>query len=828
MKRVIFALLFVSFFLPCYARTITINADGTGDYPTIQAAIDDANDGDEIVLTPGTYTGTGNRDIDYLGKAITIRSTDPNDPAIVATTVIDCNGTESEPHRGFKFHSGEGPDSVLAGITITGGFGQKEPGYNNSAYGISLGGAILCRNSSPTISKCLITDNTAGDGCSFFAVVGFGGGIMCENANPTIKGCTISDNIACYGAGIYGGGEPHLDPNKSSPEIVNCSINNNSAYIGGGIYGCDGPIANLEITQNSADFLGGGLAYCDGNITNSNITQNTAVLFGGGLYECGGVIEKCVIANNSVDTSSSYFGFGGGICCRNTSPSIISCNINGNIARAGAGVSGGGGPITDCNITNNYATISGGGLEGCSGPITNCHIANNTAEDTFGGGLDWCNGTISNCIIKNNVAKIGGGGIALCDGTIKNCKIIGNSVLLEGYTIFDGSFGGGAYGCDGLITDCTISDNYAGGEGGGLTDCNSITHCIISGNYAKFNGGGIAHSINGLIDRCKISENVAGEKGGGLYYCNVSNSLISSNSATYGGAISNCRDVNNCTIVGNFAGENGGAMYYVQPSPWAMVQNCILWDNVAAGLADQIYLATYQEFFQIPYAMTINYCNIQDGIGETYTEPNCTLEWGSSNINADPCFVNFGYWEPNGTPNDANDDFWVEGDYHLLSASPCINAGDPCYPYDPNETDLDGNPRIIDGQIDMGALEYLPPLEARLLILPRTINRKSHQNHIMAWLSLPAGVTKDDIDPNVPLTLYPGQIEASRQFIFENKRRDRTNTSIVAFFKRKDLMTAVSEDGPVQLDVVGQLNTGRYFFGQRTVRIINPPHRHRH
>ena len=80
------------------------------EYPTIQAAIDDSNDGDTIMVSDGTYTGDGNRDIDFLGKAITLRS--ENGPE---NCIINCQGSSSNPHRGFTFHSGEGPNSVLAG-----------------------------------------------------------------------------------------------------------------------------------------------------------------------------------------------------------------------------------------------------------------------------------------------------------------------------------------------------------------------------------------------------------------------------------------------------------------------------------------------------------------------------------------------------------------------------------------------------------------------------------------------------------------------------------------------------------------------------------------
>jgi len=122
-------------------RTIYVDANGLADFNNIQAAIDDANDGDTVIVNPGTYTGDGNRDIDFLGKASTVRSTDPNNPNIVATTIIDCNGTQEDPHRGFYFHNNEDANSVLVGLTITGGYGPRAQIFTNLE---SVGGAILC------------------------------------------------------------------------------------------------------------------------------------------------------------------------------------------------------------------------------------------------------------------------------------------------------------------------------------------------------------------------------------------------------------------------------------------------------------------------------------------------------------------------------------------------------------------------------------------------------------------------------------------------------------------------------------------------------------
>ncbi|MHC4195283.1 MAG: hypothetical protein ACYSQZ_04975, partial [Planctomycetota bacterium] len=103
MKKLVFAFTCLLLAFQCSAEIIVVEPDGSGDQPTIQAAIDAAYEGDEVVLSIGTYTGDGNRDIDPNGKAVTIRSTNPNDPNIVAATIINCE----DNGRGFYFHSGE-------------------------------------------------------------------------------------------------------------------------------------------------------------------------------------------------------------------------------------------------------------------------------------------------------------------------------------------------------------------------------------------------------------------------------------------------------------------------------------------------------------------------------------------------------------------------------------------------------------------------------------------------------------------------------------------------------------------------------------------------
>jgi pectin methylesterase-like acyl-CoA thioesterase len=73
-----------------YGRTIYVNNNRPADFATIQAAIDDANDGDVILVAPGTYTGDGNRDIDFKGKAVTLKS-----EAGPESCIIQCGGQHS-------------------------------------------------------------------------------------------------------------------------------------------------------------------------------------------------------------------------------------------------------------------------------------------------------------------------------------------------------------------------------------------------------------------------------------------------------------------------------------------------------------------------------------------------------------------------------------------------------------------------------------------------------------------------------------------------------------------------------------------------------------
>jgi hypothetical protein len=255
------------------ARTIYVDDDGLADFNNIQAAIDDANDGDTIIVADGIFTGDGNRDIDFLGKAITLRS--ENGPE---NCIIDCNGTTDEAHRGFYFHEAEEANSIVWGLTIVngcipGGFIGSEDPWHQSPNNV-IGGGIYCELASPSIINCVVRD----------CITEYGGGIGCVEASAVIIDCMIAD---CYAGGIgiwrsggYGAGIALIKQSKA--KIINCTIRDNHGW------------------WNSS---GGGIICLDSNpvLTNCTLTGNKAFCCGGGMYSGASTptVSNCILWGNS-------------------------------------------------------------------------------------------------------------------------------------------------------------------------------------------------------------------------------------------------------------------------------------------------------------------------------------------------------------------------------------------------------------------------------------------------------------------------------------------------------------------------------------------------
>jgi hypothetical protein len=140
------------------------------------------------------------------------------------------------------------------------------------------------------------------------------------------------------------------------------------------------------------------------------------------------------------------------------------------------------------------------------------------------------------------------------------------------------------------------------------------------------------------------------------------------------------------------------------------------------------------------------------------------------------------------------------------------------------------NDGLIDSEPNEVNITVIGPIEANLCVMPKVLNCRSNQPRIMATLRLPKGITKNQIDTNEPILLYPGEIGADWVWIsrfFDNKCRC-WSTTIFASFDKDELMDAIPNNGLVELVVVGQLKTGQYFFGTDNIRVICPGHRPRH
>lgn len=246
-----------------YAAAATLHVPGA--FPTIQAALTAAQPGDVIVVADGVYSGPGNVDLDFDGKALTLRSA--GGPA---ACIILCTGTPTSPQRGFYFHSGETPASVVDGFTVRGGttrVGAIDDQFN--------GGAILCNNaSSPTIRNCILEDNSAA--C-------WGGAICCTgNSHPTIVNCIIRNNlVGDDGAALFAW-------NSSYPRLINCLMTgNHSNGTGAAVTAFNGAV-------------GGALQLR--NCTIAGNSSNWMTVFGHGFE-----VVNCILWNNSVATSTQIY-----------------------------------------------------------------------------------------------------------------------------------------------------------------------------------------------------------------------------------------------------------------------------------------------------------------------------------------------------------------------------------------------------------------------------------------------------------------------------------------------------------------------------------------
>ncbi|MHC4623445.1 MAG: InlB B-repeat-containing protein, partial [Planctomycetota bacterium] len=476
--------------------------------------------------------------------------------------------------------------------------------------------------------------------------------------NTVLEGFTITNGSAANGGGMY-----NLN---SSPTINNCTFSNNTTSAG----------------SAGSPGSAGGKGGSGGGMYNDNSSPAvTGCIFTGNSTGAGG-------SGGNASPSSAPGGAGGAggdgaavYDCNNSSPILTNCTFSGNVTGAGdassfigmpggdggAGGAGGKGAgvhnedstatLIDCTFYSNSAGPGGPGGNGGPGgpglvPSTPPGAGGNGGAGGSGGSgggvcADNSSATMADCIFHDNSTGAGGSGGA------------GGPAGTGGPNVASGGDGG---------------DGGAGGSGAAVNNLGSsggATNCTFDGNWT---GAGGAGGAGGLSQG--TGGGAGGDGGNGGSGAAVNNF---SSSPT----ITNCTFWDNSTGAGASGGAGGGGSF---PGPDGLdgssgagggmanissspdVTNCILWSDSPG------------EIYHDPNsAPDVSYSNVQGGYGPD-----------ANNINTDPCFVNA-----------------AAGDFHLLSNSPCIDAGTNSAPNLPS-TDFEGHPRIINGIVDMGADEVVP------------------------------------------------------------------------------------------------------------------------
>jgi predicted outer membrane repeat protein len=405
-----------------------------GPKKTIQAGIEAAVNGDTVLVADGTYTDTGNKNIDFHGKAITVRAA--NGPE---ACIIDCQNSG----RGLYFHSAESAASIVRGLTIREGNATD-------------GGGIFCQGSSPTLANCVITGNS---------VTQHGGGIYCSAGSPTLADCTIAENSATGAYPAYGGGV--YCENGANPTLTDCTIVGNWA---------DG----TRSSWSEANSRGGGVCcYASGpTFTRCTIAENSVLgdwvagglAMGGAVFSSGSspTFTDCTIAENSA--LADYDAEAGALYCIASTATLANCTITGNSAHAEYAFGGAllcycdiNTTLTNCALTGNWA-FSESGNQGSGGAIYS----------------RMCNSpTLASCVIIGNWTGSSGHGAILCadygSPALSNCTVAWN-------TVGEGAISCYFHGSNPRITNCILwSDTPA--EVYSYGGAPLITYCDVQGGW---------------------------------------------------------------------------------------------------------------------------------------------------------------------------------------------------------------------------------------------------------------------------------------------------------------------------------------------------------
>ena len=487
-----------------------------------------------------------------------------------------------------------------------------------------------------------------------------------------------------------------------APSIANATViyvdstatgaNNGTSWVNAYQYLCVALAAANAATTNDTIFIAKGTYYPTGSQTGSNrdstflITRGGIKIYGG--YPTGGGTRN-IIANPTILSGDIYNGTGinnnsdnsyhvmviAGLAA--TADSVVVDGITVN-----AGIANGGGSFTyGTTVINQY---NGGGIQAATNSgntriaFRSCTFSGNVASNQGAAMYNLGSApTIANCVFSGNTATNQGGAVAniSSSSTIVKCTFSGNNAT-----------NGGAmhtFSSAPTISNCTFSGNVATNQGGAMYNLGAaptIANCVFPGNTATNAGGAVANiSSSSTIVNCTFS----------------------GNNATNGGAMhtfSSAPTISNCTFSGNVASGSGGGMYNDNSTP-ILLTNCTFSGNVATSQGGGMFNNTS---YTVIYN-TIIFGN-SSGVVDNNSTPNILFSLvqgnnggvGNFNGNTNPMFVN---------PQPISAAPTTAGDYRLQPCSPVINLGDNSAIPAGITTDLDGNPRIFNTTVDMGAYE---------------------------------------------------------------------------------------------------------------------------
>ena len=299
-------------------------------------------------------------------------------------------------------------------------------------------------------------------------------------------------------------------------------------------------------------------------------------------------------------------------------------------------------------------------------------------------------GTLPNRVVATNaivIRSVNGPAETIIQGqgplgtnAVRGVYLSGGAQLI-GFTVENGA----------TRTTGNYLDNYAGGVS---CQASVVSNCVIRNNFSGTDGGGVHLNLSGgIICNSIIESNKAAAKGGGIALTDATDGV---------GSV-----VRNCRIVGNLATTVGGGVFIWHPGT---LQNCLIADNAATNSAGGVWV----DSGNLGAGANIVNCTIAGNKAPSYgglsfiyagaTIKNSII-WGNTGGNGNGGSYTYCATTPlpSGTGNTTNNPLFADSDYRLSAGSPCIDAGANSYVN--GATDLDGNPRIANSRVDMGAYE---------------------------------------------------------------------------------------------------------------------------